>query len=80
MKESTKQKIRETFKRRAAKGLVIGRQREFDPNEIRELRAQGLSYTEIADELGCSTWPVQKALKGFDFEVPKKTKKKKEDF
>lgn len=39
-----------------------GRQREYDPELIKELRTRGMTYQQIADELGCSIRTVQRAL------------------
>ena len=43
-------------------GTVGGRPKEYDPELIRELRGRGLTYRQIADELGCGLRTVQRAI------------------
>lgn len=51
------------LKSRKLRGLNVGRPREFDYNEIKELREEGFSLREIAKKVGCSTTVVQVAIK-----------------
>ena len=39
-----------------------GRPPQHDPGLIRDLRARGMTYQQIADELGCGLRTVQRAL------------------
>ena len=43
-------------------GGVGGRPTQFDPDVARQLRDQGLSLKEIADQMGCSKRTVQRKL------------------
>lgn len=43
-------------------GRQGGRPQQYDPNEIKNLRAQGMSYSAICKQLGCSIKTVQRAL------------------
>ena len=49
-----------------ANGKQGGRPMRFDPGVIRDLKDQGLSQQEIADQLGCSLKTVQRALSSED--------------
>lgn len=42
-------------------GVMGGRPPAYDPEIIKELRDKGLTYRQIADELGCSVRTVQRA-------------------
>lgn len=43
-------------------GSTGGRPMQFDPEVAKQLRAQGLSQQEIADQMGCSKKTVQRKL------------------
>lgn len=43
-------------------GSMGGRPMQFDPDVAKQLHAQGLSYQEIADRMGCSKRTVQRKL------------------
>lgn len=43
-----------------------GRPTQYNPETIQALRKSGMSYQEIADELGCSVRTVQRALETND--------------
>lgn len=45
-----------------ANGRQGGRPAKYDPDAIRQLKMQGLSHQQIADQLGCSKKTVQRAL------------------
>ena len=47
-------------------GSQGGRPREYDPEVIKELRAKGMTYQQISDELGCGVKTVQRALNSDD--------------
>ena len=47
-------------------GKKGGRPTEVNSEQITELKAEGLTNTQIANELGCSTKTVQRALKDVD--------------
>lgn len=47
-------------------GRKGGRPKEVDPKEIESLYLSGKTYGQIADELGCSTKTVQRAIKELD--------------
>ena len=64
--QKKKQKsVRISEARRLAKanGEQVGASRVFDREKILELRKKGLSVRKIAGIMGCSTSPVQDALK-----------------
>lgn len=43
-------------------GAKGGAEKKFDESQILELKAQGWTHKQIADELGCSTKTVQRAI------------------
>jgi DNA-binding NarL/FixJ family response regulator len=51
-----------------AGGRTGGRPMQFDPEVAKQLRDQGLSHQEIADQMGCSKKTVQRKLGVLDDE------------
>lgn len=58
-----RERQREGIERAKARGVYVGRKRQHDPERIRERRAEGLSMSRIAAELGCSEDTVRRALR-----------------
>lgn len=49
-----------------ANGRSGGRPVKYDANHIRQLRDTGMTYEEIANNLGCSVRTVQRALEDYN--------------
>jgi DNA invertase Pin-like site-specific DNA recombinase len=47
-----------------SKGTILGRPKTINEDEIRRLRANGLSFRKIMKEIGCSMGAVNRALGG----------------
>lgn len=45
------------------KGVKLGRRKEFDYEEISQMRVQGMTYQEIRNKLGCSNWVITQAIR-----------------
>jgi DNA invertase Pin-like site-specific DNA recombinase len=55
-----------------ARGAKIGRPRKFDPNQVRILKSEGVSNSEIARQLGISRASVSETVKKGNLEDPVK--------
>ena len=50
-------------KKSKSSGIPLGAPRKFDYEEIKFLRKKGFSIREIAKKIGCSTKPVEDAIR-----------------
>lgn len=57
------ERLRDSFRKRRADGLSVGRPSHRKNNEVNDLRSKGLTLRQIAQQLGISLGSVQRSLR-----------------